>query len=178
MTSPRAKDPCHCGSGKRYKHCHMSQERTKSKSAFWLLAVPIFVVLIVGIALWARQSNAPVEGALPPGVRGAPQSAAAGSMTASANQDPLPGGRVPADWEFDRANNRHWSPSHGHWHEGPPPPPDQRDLTATTVTQTENTNPTIPNPTPWQYDATSDKHFDPGHKHWHAGPPPANRDSS
>jgi len=33
----------------------------------------------------------------------------------------LPGGRQPAAWEFDAANNRHWDPGHNHWHDGPPP---------------------------------------------------------
>jgi len=27
-------------------------------------------------------------------------------------------------------------------------------------------------PEPWAYDAASNQHFDPGHNHWHQGPPP------
>jgi hypothetical protein len=32
--------------------------------------------------------------------------------------------------------------------------------------------PGITNPTPYQYDAATNRHYDPGHGHWHAGPPP------
>jgi len=27
-------------------------------------------------------------------------------------------------------------------------------------------------PAPWTYDSTSNQHWDPGHNHWHPGPPP------
>ena len=30
----------------------------------------------------------------------------------------------------------------------------------------------ISSPRPWQYDAASDQHWDPAHKHWHDGRPP------
>jgi len=29
-----------------------------------------------------------------------------------------------------------------------------------------------PTPDPWEYDATSDRHWHPSHAHWHDGPPP------
>jgi len=28
-------------------------------------------------------------------------------------------------------------------------------------------------PEPWQYDEANDRHWHPGHNHWHQGPPPA-----
>jgi len=34
--------------------------------------------------------------------------------------------------------------------------------------------PNIPNPSPWQYDAVTDRHYDANHAHWHNGPPPTN----
>ena len=39
---------------------------------------------------------------------------------------------------------------------------------------TSTLNPGIPNPTPWQYDPVTNKHYDPtpGHVHWHTGLPP------
>ncbi len=39
-----------------------------------------------------------------------------------------------------------------------------------------NLTPGIQNPTPWQYDPVTDRHWDPtvGHKHWHTGLPPDN----
>jgi hypothetical protein len=33
--------------------------------------------------------------------------------------------------------------------------------------------PGITNPAPYQYDPATNRHFDPNHGHWHAGPPPA-----
>jgi uncharacterized protein YyaL (SSP411 family) len=30
-------------------------------------------------------------------------------------------------------------------------------------------------PSPWEYDAAADRHWDPSHRHWHEGPPPAGR---
>ncbi|MCH7849133.1 MAG: hypothetical protein IIB53_12305 [Planctomycetes bacterium] len=32
--------------------------------------------------------------------------------------------------------------------------------------------PNITNPSPWQYDEATYRHYDPNHAHWHAGPPP------
>jgi hypothetical protein len=29
-----------------------------------------------------------------------------------------------------------------------------------------------PNPPAWHYDAVNNRHWDPGHNHWHDGPPP------
>ncbi|MHC5112910.1 MAG: peptidylprolyl isomerase [Planctomycetota bacterium] len=35
--------------------------------------------------------------------------------------------------------------------------------------------PRITNPLPWQYDAATNRHFDPNHGHWHDGRPPAGK---
>ena len=32
-------------------------------------------------------------------------------------------------------------------------------------------------PEPWQYDTTGSRHWDPGHRHWHDGPPPPQQES-
>ena len=29
-----------------------------------------------------------------------------------------------------------------------------------------------PEPAPWTYDSVTNQHWDPGHQHWHQGPPP------
>ncbi len=34
--------------------------------------------------------------------------------------------------------------------------------------------PNITNPSPWQYDTVTDRHYDPNHAHWHNGQPPPN----
>ena len=45
-------DPCHCGSGKKYKRCHGVQEASSGASRLMLLAVAgaMLAALIVGIA--------------------------------------------------------------------------------------------------------------------------------
>ena len=45
-----------------------------------------------------------------------------------------------------------------------------RDESAKTATSA----PSAPvNPPPWYYDQANNQHWDPGHNHWHPGPPPA-----
>lgn len=171
MSELHAKDPCSCGSGKRYKHCHMPREKQRSRNTVWLVAVPVVVVAVVGLALWARRPDR-AQGMLPGGIRSSAAPATSGSLT-SANQSPLPDGRAPQAWEFDASGNRHWDPGHGHWHDGPPPPPEQRTVTEPERRTSHEDNPSIPNPEPWQYDASKDLHYDPGHGHWHSGQPPA-----
>jgi hypothetical protein len=38
-------DPCHCGSGKKYKNCHMDKDNAKIGSKVGMIAVAIAVVL-------------------------------------------------------------------------------------------------------------------------------------
>ncbi len=79
----------------------------------------------------------------------------------------------PEPWQYDAASNRHYDPGHGHWHNGPPPAgADGNTLSSPVGTDRVAAPPGIVNPQPWQYDAASDKHYHPGHRHWHAGPPP------
>jgi len=79
-------------------------------------------------------------------------------------------------WQYDEASDRHYDPGHAHWHSGPPPPGvDETVLTSPVRTDRVDAPPGVINPTPWQYDAATDRHYDPGHRHWHSGPPPAGR---
>ena len=33
MSKPSRNDPCHCGSGRKYKHCHLAEDRAKGTSS-------------------------------------------------------------------------------------------------------------------------------------------------
>lgn len=41
-----------------------------------------------------------------------------------------------------------------------------------TATSSAPSGPAGATPQPWAYDPTTNRHFDPGHGHWHDGPPP------
>jgi hypothetical protein len=94
-------------------------------------------------------------------------------------------GPLASPWEYDSTTNKHFDPGHGHWHDGPPPanasqqtPTLPSSPSATVTGGAVSAPPSIPagtTPQPWQYDAATNRHYDPGHGHWHQGPPPANR---
>jgi hypothetical protein len=159
-----SKDPCPCGSGKRYKHCCKERDLKKKNNYQYLFFLLPVVIVAIGLILWSQRSDRPTFRQALTG-----QSATGG--TASQDQSPLPDGRSPEAWEFDGPRDRYWDPNHNHWHDGPPPPEGQRTVGApANAPQTTNAN--IPNPEPWQFDPETNRHFDPGHKHWHQGPAP------
>ena len=101
MTMPRRNDPCPCGSGKKYKHCHEAQARpaTRYKSLAMVIGLG---ALMIGALWFAKVSTAPDSPVMPasmvsnPGTPGAPQP-----------PGPAPAGKV-------------WSVEHGHWHDAAP----------------------------------------------------------
>jgi hypothetical protein len=192
------KDPCPCGSGKKYKHCHMKKDLEKHQHGGWIL-VGTVVVLGVAVIYFANSGGLPwggdrvrtpassslpfTPGTLPmTGLTPATDTAAAGSV-ASQDQSPLPGGVTPQPWQYDAPRNRFWYPEHGHWHDGPPPDPSQRVTTPATATtgaaaatsgasRDQSPLPGGATPQPWQYDAPRNRFWYPDHGHWHDGPPP------
>jgi len=42
---PNRNDPCHCGSGKKYKNCHMEKDNAKTGSKLGMIALAVAVVL-------------------------------------------------------------------------------------------------------------------------------------
>ena len=50
--------------------------------------------------------------------------------------------------------------------------PSRRGPTTAPATIPLGTIPLGTTPAPWQYDAVNNQHWDPGHGHWHSGPPP------
>lgn len=94
-------------------------------------------------------------------------------------------------WQYDPSTNRHFDPGHNHWHSGQPPA--GRVGTASTAgslassvrisplanpgdaTQIGSTGTAGPPGKPYEYDSVTNRHFDPGHNHWHPGLPPAGK---
>jgi hypothetical protein len=200
------KDPCPCGSGKRYKHCHRALDGKRQKRASWVVLAVIFAAALAAIVLFFgrnRGGTAPVASTGNATARTTgttiPMPTATGSTgatgEASQNQAPLADGHAPQAYEFDAAGNRHWDPTHQHWHTGPPPPESLRGPGTTTSATSASGAPVqvntttrqipVPNavdqsplpdgsaPQPYQFDASKNRHWDPGHRHWHIGPAPA-----
>jgi len=151
MTTPGRNDPCPCGSGLKYKHCHegKSQITTARVSGIpvWLLTLGIVAVIAAGLFFLGRnRSNA----------------------VGPAAQRPVGPTRTGTPWEYDAATNTHWDPGHGHWHQGPPPA--NRDSLPAAGGATDAGGAT---PAPYQYDPATNRYWDPAHGHWHEGRPPA-----
>lgn len=193
-------DPCPCGSGLKYKQCCEGKMRVNVRGPHgWILgALAIGVVGLVAWGLVRAQSRPPVPtpSSMPLSSAPATPGPAAGSAPVTSTQaftvnpapstsapmtmsSPMsatgPAGVAPQAWAYDPKTNKHFDPGHGHWHDGPAPPPEARGTssisgTAPTGTASMHSDAT---PAPWTYDAQKNQHWDPGHGHWHQGPPPA-----
>lgn len=86
-------EPCPCGSGKKYKNCHMDAEAAKGgKNKAVLIGMLLVIFLVVGIIgfyLNAQNQEAESSGQFQPG--------------------PPPDGPAPP--------GKVWSYEHGHWHD-------------------------------------------------------------
>jgi len=172
-------DPCPCGSGLKYKHCHAGRMRlTMGGRRGWVWAVVgVIVVAAVAWGIMRSQSRptAPTRMVMTPQpvAPGAVPSTGAMPGSTPLSNDPTatapPAGATPVAWEYDAARNRHYDPNHGHFHEGPPPPPEARVASAQGA---PGTAPAGPTPAAWTYDEKNNQHWDPNHGHWHQGPPP------
>ncbi|QSE96687.1 SEC-C metal-binding domain-containing protein [Fulvivirga lutea] len=58
MNKPGRNEPCHCGSGKKYKHCHFKEDTKKNNSNKSLIIGGIIIVFIVVAALMAYLKSA------------------------------------------------------------------------------------------------------------------------
>ena len=175
-------DPCPCGSGLKYKHCHAGKMRLSVGGPRGWLWGAIGLIVVAAIAWGVMRSQG--RSSAPTGMVMTPQPISPGASSipttgavpgpAPLNNDPTakapPGGATPEPWAYDAARNRHYDPNHGHFHDGPPPPPESRAATAQTA---PGATPTGPTPAPWTYDAKNNHHWDPNHGHWHTGQPPA-----
>jgi len=159
--------PCPCGSGKKFKSCCGTGEKTRSgQSQGRILGLGVAVVVVVGALIVLNH------------FRTADLSADAAS---------------PEPWEYDAARNQHYNPlpGHEHWHDGPPPQNADGTLNTATVPipiqqQVPVTQPVAPlepatqpttapddgSPQPWDYDEVNDRHWNPGTQAWDTGMPP------
>lgn len=87
-------DLCHCGSGKKYKSCHMDNETSsRGKNQSFIITgivVALFAIGLIGYYINAANSNVEAQGqGFTPG--------------------PPPSGEAPP--------GKVWSYEHGHWHD-------------------------------------------------------------
>ena len=155
------KDLCRCGSGKRYKHCHLPADQARARRG-WIIGIGAAALLVVGVAAWggyarwqeqrARELGTSVDSLRAQGAA-SPGGAMGGDVTGTTS--PAPSGTFG-----------NMSPG------GLPPSP-----TGSLPMGQSSSSAVMPgeNPTPWQYDVAKNRHYDPrpGHQHWHNGPPPA-----
>ena len=57
MEKVRRNDLCPCGSGKKYKNCHMNSEEKKSGSNKMLVYISLFILLVVIGIIGAYYNN-------------------------------------------------------------------------------------------------------------------------
>ena len=170
-------DPCHCGSGKKYKICHgRSADRGGNREMIvWMLIAGVVVIVSLGYLankiLTSDSQNNPPPGPAPPGkvwssehghwhdapVTSTPQSTPLSTplnpqspiVPISEPPGPAPPGKV-------------WSSEHGHWHDAP----------VTSIPQSIPLNPqspTVPVSEP-PGPAPPGKVWSPEHGHWHNAP--------
>lgn len=90
-------DPCHCGSGKKYKNCHMGQSKsavTGNKSLMYLSVFAI-IIAIAAFSIYYNWDRTPTNS----------------NTRTNTNQSltPPPPGEAPP--------GKVWSAEHGHWHD-------------------------------------------------------------
>lgn len=199
-TSVGRNDLCPCGSGLKYKQCCEGKAipQVRGRRGWILGAVALAAVALIVWGVMRSQSR-PVAGrslGTPPAGTGTAAGITPGTaagITPGTTPMPTPGAVSPSPgvpappgvaaepWAYDAATNRHFDPSHGHWHNGPPPPPESRGAanampapgTSNSTLAAPGATPTGPAPAAWTYDPVKNQHWDPGHQHWHQGPPPA-----
>lgn len=169
---------CPCGSGKPQVRC--CGENAKTRINLRMIVIWSFIIL-VGSAITVIAFNRP-----------------------SSETPTTTVGATPTPYQYDPITNKHWDPVAQHWHDGPAPTgatsnPFQLsaggDPAATSPLNPTNFNSAtsginlssgskvpapanIINPTPWQYDAATHRHYDPNHAHWHSGRPSTDPDQT
>ncbi|MGJ3233792.1 SEC-C metal-binding domain-containing protein [Marivirga sp.] len=88
-------DPCHCGSGKKYKNCHMGKETSGINNNKNLMYIAIFVVIIAiaGFSVYYNSQQSPVQN----------------NRNTQSGPVAQPPGEAPP--------GKVWSSEHGHWHD-------------------------------------------------------------
>jgi hypothetical protein len=160
------KDLCRCGSGKRYKHCHMPIDQAKSRRG-WMAGVGAVAALVLGVAAWGAISQWQANRALEGGGAGDSLRVGGpvGGVTGGAGDVPETTSPAPQGAFGTLVPGRN--------EQAPLPTTAGRALPM----GSPSSQAVMPgeNPLPWQYDVAKNRHYNPqpGHQHWHNGPPPS-----
>lgn len=63
---PKRNDPCHCGSGKKYKNCCMEKDKSQFSSKLGIIGAVLAVILGIAIAFSALSGSSSQQNC-PPG---------------------------------------------------------------------------------------------------------------
>jgi len=193
-----SKDPCPCGSKKKYKNCcgrEGTHSTSKKQTQLVLSAIGVGVVAVILIAVLTKSQNTsnPPPGAAPAGKVWSPEHGHWHDAPVSVQNNPTPQPLNPFPTQPTQSNppnsatnltpqppgpapaGKVWSPEHGHWHDATasfqnnPTPQPFNPLT----TQPIQVNPPGPatNLTPQPPGpAPAGKVWSPEHGHWHDAP--------
>ena len=135
-------EPCHCGSGKKYKNCHEAKKQSQ-KSQYYIIGV-IAIVIIAAISINTGDSNSN---------QNSPVSSNSSINNKPTSSNSKPSGATPP--------GKVWSDEHGHWHDEP----GSKSLAPKKLNKTEGTKITIP---PMDKDNPPDgKIWNEQHGHFH-----------
>ncbi len=64
MTQIGRNDPCHCGSGKKYKNCHQKSEGKFGKNLIYIIGTAVIagIVLVIYLLFFSDTENDPPPG--------------------------------------------------------------------------------------------------------------------
>lgn len=161
-------DPCFCGSGRKYRHCHGASTPILNRPVpLWVLLAVAALAATGPIAL-LRISRQPAPA---PGVT-SPLGGLAGTPTPGTGLLPeVSGNKDPAPFFYDSTRKQYWDPSHRHWHNGLPPAQLPSPAVAAANPPSPPNAPPVPEPAPYFYNDSTGHYWDPRHKHWHRGKP-------
>jgi hypothetical protein len=88
-------DPCHCGSGKKYKNCHMGTESSgiNNNKNLMYIAIMVVIVAIAGFSVYYNAQQSPAQN----------------NVNSQSGPVAQPPGEAPP--------GKVWSSAHGHWHD-------------------------------------------------------------
>ncbi len=136
-------EPCHCGSGKKYKHCHEAKKQSQNNQ-YYIIGI-IAIVIIAAISINTGESNS---------VQNTPV-----SPKPLLNQSPLSKSSKPS---ATAPPGKVWSSEHGHWHDAP--------KTNSLSSPRLNTNTPLPNKSKPAGETPPGKVWSDEHGHWHDEP--------
>ena len=137
MKKQSRNDPCHCGSGKKFKNCHAGQTNNNFNQQ-WVIVGIIGGIFLFFYFMDSGTSTTTINNSIPTSV--IPQ-----NRTRSATPPPgeAPPGKV-------------WSPEHGHWH----------NISTNSESMLPSAESNIPQPQPLG-EAPPGKVWSSEHGHWH-----------